>query len=127
MRRFFGAVAEKFESQDNDKELHCWIVFKAYSACVYVVSLRGLEGFLLDLDGLRNHWTSDDSDHIVVALLGKIKGGSHNIPPFDSQCSTDLKWDKSSNDSGKAHQGEGSMGIQGWSSYIRYKWENVGK
>ena len=64
-----GAVAEKVETQGSDKERHFWIVFQTYSACVYVVSLKRSEDFLLDLNGLQNYWTSDDSDHIVMSLL----------------------------------------------------------
>ena len=40
---------------DDWKERHKWIVFNAYATLVYVVSLRGPEGLLIDLDGLNRH------------------------------------------------------------------------
>jgi hypothetical protein len=47
----------------------------------YVLSLRGPEGFLLDLSGLRRYWlkvhTEQQKEYVIVALRGKIKG-EHN-------------------------------------------------
>ena len=44
----------------------------------YVTSLRGVEDFLLDLDGLIRYWNSERKDYIIIALLGKIKEESNN-------------------------------------------------
>ena len=55
-------------------ERHRWTVFKAYATVTYVVSLRGPEGFLLDLKGLNDHWTDLDRNYVVIALLGRVKG-----------------------------------------------------
>jgi hypothetical protein len=44
-----------------------------------VISLRGTEGFLLDVDGLRRHRQPHTSDHVIVTLLGKIKGEHHDL------------------------------------------------
>ena len=61
-----------------------WIVFVAYIAVSYVLSLRGNEGLVLDLEGLRNNWQHDRGDHFVIALWGKLKGETayrnHVIP-----------------------------------------------
>ena len=43
-------------SADDLIEKHKWVVFNSYAAMVYVVSLRGPEGLLIDLDGLNRHW-----------------------------------------------------------------------
>jgi len=57
-------------------ENHRWIVFTAYIAITYVVSLRGPQGLLLDLSGLRKHWNLHRA-YIIIPLLRKIKG-EHN-------------------------------------------------
>ena len=62
----------------NDEEKHNLIVFRAYIAVTYCVSLRGPEGFLLDLEGLNKHWRSSN-DYIVIALLGRVKGEHHDL------------------------------------------------
>ena len=66
------------------EEEHHWTSFIAYITVSYVLSLRGDEGFLLDLGGLRTNWTRNDGRYFLVALLGKIKGEkvrrSHLIP-----------------------------------------------
>ena len=46
----------------------------AYIAVSYVLSLRGNEGRMIDLKGLRNNWQPDRGDHFVIALWGKLKG-----------------------------------------------------
>jgi hypothetical protein len=55
-------------------ELHKWTVVHTYFVCTYVVSLRGTEGLLLDLAGLRRHIDSGRGTHVVIPLLGKVKG-----------------------------------------------------
>jgi hypothetical protein len=50
------------------------------SAVAYVISpLRRTEGFLLDIDGLRRFRQPTNSDHVIIALLGKIKGKHHDL------------------------------------------------
>jgi hypothetical protein len=71
-------------------EKNRWTVFHAYVTVCYTVSLRGCEGFLLDLAGLNRKFNSGGDKYIVIALLGKIKGESgdraHLLPcvPFTS-------------------------------------------
>ena len=50
-----------------------------YTMVCYVTSLRGVEDFLLDLDGLIRYWNSKRKDYIIIALLGKIKGESNDV------------------------------------------------
>jgi hypothetical protein len=49
----------------------------AFYTASYVLSLRGPEGLLLDLEGLLEERNRDPSQYIVVALWGKIKGEHH--------------------------------------------------
>jgi hypothetical protein len=67
----------------NKTERHRWIYAGTYFAISYVISLRGPEGLLLDLEGVRKHFNSQFGDdgspdkHVVIALLGQVKG-EHN-------------------------------------------------
>ena len=69
---------EKSRISESKSEKHRWLVFLAYAMVCYVTSLRGVEGFLLDLDGLIRYWSSERKDYIIIALLGKIKGESND-------------------------------------------------
>ena len=53
-------------------------MFLTYAVVCYVVSLRGVEGFLLDLAGLVRYWNEEGKDQVITALLGKIKGESND-------------------------------------------------
>jgi hypothetical protein len=61
-------------------ELNRWVVIGAYSVVTYVVSLRGSEGFLLDLGGLRKYaeTPSSDKSYFLIPLMGKVKGEHHD-------------------------------------------------
>ena len=77
-------IEEKIlDSPQKSNAKHKWIVFSAYCTVSYVLSLRGCEGLLLDLEGLRKFW-DPNRNYIVIALLGRIKGEtgdrSHLIP-----------------------------------------------
>jgi hypothetical protein len=65
-------IQESMSTQDKNR----WIVFHAYVAVCYTLSLRGSEGFLLDLGGLNRKLTVGGDQYVVVALLGQIKGES---------------------------------------------------
>ena len=66
------------------EEEHHWVSFITYVTVSYVLSLRGDEGFLLDLEGLNANWSRNDGTYFRGAVLGKIKGErtrrSHLIP-----------------------------------------------
>jgi hypothetical protein len=53
------AVLKQAEDRINDaptaRERNRWIVFHTFSVVTYMISLRGTEGFLLDVDGLQQH------------------------------------------------------------------------
>ena len=66
------------------EEEHKWTIFNCYVAASYVISLRGNEGFLIDLGGLNQHYSSSKQPYFVISLYGKLKGeankGHHLIP-----------------------------------------------
>ena len=68
----------------GDEDHNLWVVFSTYAVVSYVLSLRGNEGVLLDLQGINEKWKSNDGTYILIALLGKMKGEtldkSHLIP-----------------------------------------------
>ena len=77
--------AEKLLSNSLDEEdKHLWSVFICYKTITYVISLRGNEGFLLDLEGLNKYYSSSAQEHFVIALYEKLKGeanvGYHLVP-----------------------------------------------
>ena len=49
-------VESKIDMADDKKDCNSWIVFHCYAVVSYVVSLRGIEGFLLNLSVLNRHW-----------------------------------------------------------------------
>ena len=79
-------IEAKVQNSTVDVEVNRWIVAKTYLTVAYVCSLRGPEGFLLDLEGLNKHWVDGPKvkNHIYVCLRGKIKGEHgvrHHILP----------------------------------------------
>ena len=64
LKKVEGQIAEAVMGRDR----HRWIIFSAYVTVCYTISLRGTEGFLLDLAGLNKYW-KEDRDHIIIALL----------------------------------------------------------
>jgi hypothetical protein len=54
-----------------------WNLFCCY---IYMISLRGSEGFLLDLGGLRKHAVDPSKalNYFIIPLLGKVKGEHHD-------------------------------------------------
>lgn len=57
----------RIKAADSFEEKHRWIAFCCYSAISYVISLRGNEGFLLDLDGLNRHNSDSRKDYFIIA------------------------------------------------------------
>jgi hypothetical protein len=55
-----------------------WTVFGTYVAISYVMSLRGNEGVLLDLQGLIEFQKRTKEVYFVVVLFGKFKGEIHD-------------------------------------------------
>ena len=74
-------------SSPDKYELNRWIVFHAFAVVTYVLSLRGPEGVLLDLEGLHNFWDDEKGSLLVITLLGRVKGERderwHTLPCVD--------------------------------------------
>ena len=67
-------VDVRFVSEIHQEDSHAWLVFQSYVTITYVLSLRGAEGFLLDLKGLNKYWKKGDSRYTIIPLTGKFKG-----------------------------------------------------
>ena len=67
-RRAMGAV-------DNRARFR-WTMAGAYFCFCYVLSLRGSEGLLVDLEGL-SEFHNPERDYVVIPLLGRFKGEHH--------------------------------------------------
>jgi hypothetical protein len=75
---YLEIVEHKASEATNDVDLHKWISLGAYSALCFCGSLRGNEGFQLDLYGLRRYLQegnqpNDPRAHVVAPLLGRFK------------------------------------------------------
>jgi len=68
----------KLEQSMEAEELHVWSSVLTYVVVSYVTSLRGPEGFLLDLRGLNRHWNRSE-EYVTIALLGRLKGEHHDL------------------------------------------------
>ena len=77
MRHLIDEVERRVTSSQTFGEVADWITAGTYFVVCYVLSLRGSEGLLVDLAGLREHMENDPPHRVTVALLGKIKGEHH--------------------------------------------------
>ena len=55
LRALFRKIENKISEASSGQDRHKWSIFAAYAAVCYVISLRGNEGFLLDLAGIIKH------------------------------------------------------------------------
>jgi hypothetical protein len=81
------------DSTQTDVEKQHWIVFGSYIAISYVLSLRGPEGLLVDLQGLRKYWNQASSEYFIIALRGKVKGEQferHHLLPCCASTSSGI-------------------------------------
>ena len=70
-------VETRISSSSCFQEAADWVTAGTYFMVCYVFSLRGSEGLLLDLAGIRDHLARDPEDRTTVTLLGKVKGEHH--------------------------------------------------
>ena len=56
------------------------VITGAFLTICYVVSLRGPEGFLLDLEGMNDLWNDEPLEHTVICLWGQVKGKTAERP-----------------------------------------------
>jgi len=77
------SLENKLEALEDSDEQHIYISTITYIIVSYVISLRGPEGFLLDLEGLNKH-LNYSSEYSVITLRGRLKGeqndSDHLIP-----------------------------------------------
>ena len=76
MKALMGNIEEKLSADYlKPEERRRLIMAGCYFAVTYVDSLRGPEGLLLDLGGLRKNFVKGrEKSYVIVALLGKVKG-----------------------------------------------------
>ena len=74
---YMTKVEARVQGTLDGGERRLWVSVGAYSVICYVGSLRGNEGFLLDLYGLRLYLDEgrepNSKPHVVVPLLGRFK------------------------------------------------------
>ena len=77
LKRVLRAIEANIRSSTSLSLKHSWYVLSCYIAVCYVISLRGNEGFLLDLTGLHQKWNKQKDNYFILALRGKLKGEHH--------------------------------------------------
>jgi hypothetical protein len=76
--RVLEEIEYQIEAAMSWREENRWTVFHTYAAVCYVVLLRGPEGLMLDLSGLKQKLGAGGNEYVTIALLGKIKGETDN-------------------------------------------------
>jgi len=71
--KFLSRVEDKIRGSKTEKEMGRWVIGGAYFCFSYVCSLRGEEGFLLDIQLLKKH-RSLSNGLVWLPLIGKVKG-----------------------------------------------------
>ena len=83
---------KNIEEANTEETENMWVCFTTYVINSYVVSLRGSEGLLLDMNGLIRHWKWNDGTYFLIPLLGRIKGEDverpHLIPCINTTSTT---------------------------------------
>lgn len=77
---------ERIESANTSVGSHMWLVFWLYTVVCYVVSLRDVKEFLLDLAGLTHYWRPERKEYVIIPLLGKINGESKDATHVVFMC-----------------------------------------
>lgn len=78
MSHLLATVENRIQNSISAEERARWIFAGTYFAACYVASLRGPEGLLMELAGLRENFETYEPEQVVVlALRGKVKGEHH--------------------------------------------------
>jgi hypothetical protein len=77
VKALLDLIEEELNDDPDEAEFRWLVTVGAYIAVTYVASLRGNEGFMLDLHALRKWFPEgkdDELSYIVLPLLGRFKG-----------------------------------------------------
>jgi len=77
MHALLTRIEEKVLGSEEPDEGALWVTLGAYVVICFVVSLRGPEGLLLDLEGLDEMVNPLAQTHLIIPLLGQVKGEHH--------------------------------------------------
>ena len=76
MTILLNLVESEIRSSVSDTDRFTFVMAGAYFCFCYVVSLRSPEGLLMDVPGLVE-FGEKSLDHVVIPLLGQVKGEDH--------------------------------------------------
>jgi hypothetical protein len=80
IQSLFRLLDERIAEATDSIQLSRWVTARALFVFLYVFSLRGNEGLLADLKGLRDEYEAGrnhDPPYSTLALLGQFKGEQH--------------------------------------------------
>ena len=76
MTKLLERVEAKVKQADVTDDRYRWVMAGCYFCFCYVVSLRGTEGLMVDVDGVANLGTAKPG-FVIIPLLGQVKGEDH--------------------------------------------------
>ena len=76
MGKLLAAAEAKAKSASEVSDRHRWVMAGAYFCFCFVVSLRGSEGLMVDVAGIREISDSRE-EFVIIPLLGQVKGEDH--------------------------------------------------
>ena len=72
-------IAEgRYEQSTSSEDKNKWSSFLTYAVISYVLSLRGIEGFMIDIDSTFRLKDRNDGSYMTIGLMGQVKGESHD-------------------------------------------------
>ena len=67
--RLIVSVEHKIRRSNDDEGNYILIGFVTYTVVSCIISLRGNEDFLLDLEGLNRNWKRNEKSYFIVSLF----------------------------------------------------------
>ena len=68
----------RLDGAGDRNERNKWSTFLTYSVISYVLSLRGVEGFMVDIESTYRLKDRNDGTYLTVGLMGRVKGETHD-------------------------------------------------
>ena len=78
MLRLVSLAEGRYTLAEEDEERNRWSCFLVYSVISYVLSLRGSEGFMIDVESTYRLKDRNDGTYQTIGLMGRVKGEVHD-------------------------------------------------
>ena len=78
MLKLIKAIKGRFTLANTSEERNKWSAFLRYVVVSYVLSLRGVEGFMLDIDLTYRLRDRNDGSYQTIGLMRRVKEETHD-------------------------------------------------